>query len=1014
MQLRKALAELLVICTAVFCLIAFAKISTSARSSKEEQRGETSAVRAAPPGVPLTITTGATAQALAEALGVPAADIVLAEIKGCQDPKGVAIGKTALSYFPTQSSTYAVLCTGNAANLEVPNSGSGNWSSDLDGTNSPLSYDNVVLHLRLKVPSGMKCMSFDFAFYSEEFPEWLNSNYNDAFLAEKNKTEIKTTYDPISYHPIISSASNFAFDAKKNTISVNSAFGVSGNTGCSYDGVTPLLKAQTPVTAGTNIDVYLTIMDVGDNYFDSAVMLDNFQWSSDATCAEGAKTEGQFLPPDVHQRWTRSIRVDSNGNGKPDEQDETVDLIRDSSSMNYMTASSQRWGTRTVELSNPNSQTGEYQSIICKTPQTALSAALSLQARYPVQTTSRTETFVVNIDSLDPTMRPATFNLTQTVTKNGVTTTKTGSGAAIDTNNDGKPDVFEGEGTGQPKVSMSLVYSDINGDGNPDFASIPWALGQALGVNTGDSIPDPQVWVPLGDTNGDGKPDAPALDFDHDNKPDPGFPLTPTVAGPTPTQEYRLNFAQFVEGSSFYSKVFLFNLDNDSAANAEVTVRKQDGTLLPLTLVDELGVSKAITGQQTYTIPPGGLKILRTSGQGSLQVGSVGVKSNRPLSGVVTYQSTIGAAGVGSSPMVGPGFVAPMQRVTASSADTGVAIMNLEDTPVTFIAQLHDNTGKHKAKTGSSKTIPPKGQMALMLKDFNWSFDNYSDPTNELNSFDGLLKVNANGALGATVISTRSAEYATQPVVANLNPTGSSSAVVSSPLVTPLATTQDHKLRFAQFANGAAGTASIVSTMFLFNQDQVGAANATIFVRDDNGNPLTLKLNGQTVNGQMTVTIPVNGLKTISSDGKGAIAVGSVTVTADRAVSGTLVYGSVFGTAGVGSSAELCKGFIAPMETNSVSGVDTGIAVMNPTDSTITLSFDLCDLAGNRLSGAVVTIPARGHKALFLRQFNWSPSRNLDNFQGLVRELGGGKVAATVVQTRPNQYITMPVAPRLP
>ncbi len=1008
MRHRKALAELLVICTAVFCLITFAKIGSSARSERDERRADSSALRSVPPGVSTTISTGSTAQALAQAMGIPSADIVLAEIKGTTDARAVAVGQTALSYFPTQSTTYAILCTGNAANLEVPNAAGANWSLDLDGG------DDVVLHLQLKVPAGMKCMSFDFAFYSEEFPEWLNSRYNDAFLAEKGQTDIKTQYDPVTYNPIISSAYNFAFDSKKNTISVNTAFGVSGNTACSYDGVTPLLKAQTPVTAGTTVDVYLTIMDVGDSYMDSAVLLDNFQWSSDATCAEGAKTEGQFLPPDVHQRWTRSIRVDSNGNGKPDEQDETVDLIRDSSSMNYMTVASPRWGNSIVEMSNPDSQSGQFQSLIYRRPQTGIATALKMQSRYPVQTSGRNETFTFNIDTLDPTMRPATFSLTQVVEKNGVTTTKTGHGGAIDTNNDGKPDVFEGEGTGQPKVSMSLVYSDVNGDGKPDFGSIPWSLGQVVGVNTGDGIPDPQVWVPLGDTNGDGTPDSPAFDFDHDNKPDPGLPFSPAVAGPPLAQDYRLSFAHFVEGSSFFSKIFLFNLDNDAVAIAEVTVRKQDGNLFSVTLVDELGHSEAINGQKTYSIPAGGLKILKTSGQGSIQVGSVAVKSNRPLAGVLTYQSSFGAAGVGSSPSVGSGFIAPMQRVTASSADTGVAIMNLEDTPVTLIADLFDNTGKHRAKIGSSRTLPARGQTALMLKDFSWSFDNYSDPDKDLNNFDGLLKVSANGALGATVIATRPAEYATQPVVANLNPTNAVSTLVLPDAVSPLLAAQDHKLHFAQFANGAAGTAYIVSKLFLFNQDALGTANATINVQGDNGAPLTLKLNGQQVNGQLNVAIPTNGLKIVATDGQGPIVAGSVTVTSDRAISGTLLYGSPFGTAGVGASTELSQGFIAPMETNSASQVDTGIAVMNPNASAITLNFDLCDLNGIRLSGAAVTIPAKGHKALLLRQFSWSPARNLDNFQGLVRELGGNKVAATVIQTRPNQFITMPVAPRLP
>jgi hypothetical protein len=349
-----------------------------------------------------------------------------------------------------------------------------------------------------------------------------------------------------------------------------------------------------------------------------------------------------------------------------------------------------------------------------------------------------------------------------------------------------------------------------------------------------------------------------------------------------------------------------------------------------------------------------------------------------------------------------------MYRSLASSISTGIAVMNLGTNPVVIVPELFDSAGTSKAK-GSSKTIPGGGQLALMITDtaFGWGGVN-------LDNFEGILKVTSNGNLGATVVQTSPAEYATQPVVPNLNPTGVvSTLVLPDALINPLAT-QDHKLHFAQFANGAAGTASIVSKLFLFNQDALGAATATIYARGDNGVLLPLTLNGQATTGQMNVTVPTGGLKVVSTSGQGVIVAGSVTVTSDRAISGTLVYGSVFGSAGVGSSSELSQGFIAPMETASASQVDTGIAVMNPTDGAITLNFDLCDLNGTRLSGAAESIPARGHKALFLRQFNWSPARNLDNFQGLIRELGGNKVAATVIQTRPGQYMTMPVAPRLP
>ncbi|RPI26036.1 MAG: hypothetical protein EHM61_12815, partial [Acidobacteria bacterium] len=100
MHHRKAFLEFTVICTAVFCLVTFGKIGSSARTDTDHRRAE-SLVRPPDPGFSKTITTGATAQNLALAMGVPAADIVLAELKGTTDPIAFGLGETALSYFPT-------------------------------------------------------------------------------------------------------------------------------------------------------------------------------------------------------------------------------------------------------------------------------------------------------------------------------------------------------------------------------------------------------------------------------------------------------------------------------------------------------------------------------------------------------------------------------------------------------------------------------------------------------------------------------------------------------------------------------------------------------------------------------------------------------------------------------------------------------------------------------------------------------------------------------------------------
>lgn len=961
-----------------------------------------------PPDIPTAITTGATARDLALAMGISSGDIVVAEYTLNQDPLALAVGSGKISYFPTQGDTVAILSTGYAGGLEVASPGQ-NWTTNLDGSTE----DKVQLHLKLKVPAGKTCMGFDFAFYSEEFPEWVNSRYNDYFVAEKGTSNIERTNDPVTWNPIITSATNFAFDSQQNTVTVNSAFGISGNTGTFYDGVTPLLRAQTGVTAGQQVDLFFTIGDVGDSYLDSAVILDNFSWGEDANCAEGAKVEGQFLPPDPTQRWTRSIRVDTNQNGRPDPADGTVDVTRDSGKLNYLTFGS-RFGKCIVEMGNPDPQSGNFQSLIYRRPQPSTGVPSQATGNGLLQfgpAATDQSVLTVNIDSFDANLRPNSASLVEERTRNGTVTTKTGTLAAEDTNRDGIVDGHVGQGTGIPRTSLSMVYSDINGDGNADFFSLPWAVVQSAAAATKNEVPPFQAWVPLGDTNGDGIPDAPALDLDFDNKPDPGIPLPVIVAGPKNVpQEFNLAFPQFPNGQAggmaITSEVILANQDSLAAAHAEVTIHDSEGTLYPVKINGQ-----ATTGEIAVDIPAGGMRSLKTSGEGTLQVGSVTVKSNRPLAGTTIYWGPAGAAGVGASADFGQGFVAPVRRVISQNISTGIAIMNLGGTPLDVKPELYKANGDYLCK-GYSTRIDPYGQIAMMVDEFSW--DLWGSEEDQLNDFTGLLKILVSGKAGATVLLTRPGEYATQPVMPCFNTNGSKPLQLASSLATTPTLTQSFHLDFAQFADGAIGIDSIVSSIYLFSQDLLSSADATVIVRDNSGNPLSMVLNGQSVSGQLPVSIPSNGLQVINTSGTGTVKVGSVTVTSDRVVSGNVLYASSAGAAGVGPSVQTAQGFIAPMENNQAAGISAGIGVTNLNAQAVTLNLTLHNMDGVQQANAQLTLSAYGHLAQTLTEFNWSPKLNLSNFKGILKATSGGKkIAATVLQTRPNQYLTLPVGLKL-
>lgn len=237
----------------------------------------------------------ANATELATAMGVPPGDLLSADLMG-SDLAGVGVSDSSLgTWFPTQGNSFAILSTGRAADAALPNS-SGSQSTILNGLDNNLSTDLVRLHLGLHVPAQYNCLNFDFAFYSEEFPEFVNSIFNDTFTAQLNNSSLSVNGQTY----IVTAPGNFAFDTQSNIISINTVFGVEGDTGTTYDGSTPSLRASTQVTPNSNIDIYLSIQDVGDSIYDSTVFVDRFFWSQDDTCEGGASvdTDGDGLLDD--------------------------------------------------------------------------------------------------------------------------------------------------------------------------------------------------------------------------------------------------------------------------------------------------------------------------------------------------------------------------------------------------------------------------------------------------------------------------------------------------------------------------------------------------------------------------------------------------------------------------------------------------------------------------------------------------------------------------------------------
>ena len=226
---------------------------------------------------------GGTPQAAAAALDIDSGKIQSVSFNG-SDLRGIAVqtGPLGNPSFPTEGDTFLILSTGIAADAKLPDD-SGSHSTELDGLNNSQGHDMVQLDLTLEAPLDATCMRFDWAFFSEEFPEFVGTEFNDGFVVQIGAKSFSIVGNQIVVSP---SDSNIARDPVDSSVmDVSSAVAFHGGTGTTYDGATDLLTASVPVISGEKIQVVFYIQDLGDSLWDSAVFLDNLRWTQETGAA---------------------------------------------------------------------------------------------------------------------------------------------------------------------------------------------------------------------------------------------------------------------------------------------------------------------------------------------------------------------------------------------------------------------------------------------------------------------------------------------------------------------------------------------------------------------------------------------------------------------------------------------------------------------------------------------------------------------------------------------------------
>ena len=199
------------------------------------------------------------------------------------------------SAFPI--TTGVLLTSGNGIAAVGPNN-VGSFSNNVPATPSvatdpdliAISNDDptngVVLEFDF-VPAG-DTISFRYVFASEEYPEFVNAGFNDAFGFFLSGPGITGPYSNSSVNIALVPGTATPVTIDNVSPSTNSAYyvdnvnGVAYGTSIQYDGTTVVLTANASVQCGQTYHIKLAICNIADNGWDSGVFLEADSFSSEA------------------------------------------------------------------------------------------------------------------------------------------------------------------------------------------------------------------------------------------------------------------------------------------------------------------------------------------------------------------------------------------------------------------------------------------------------------------------------------------------------------------------------------------------------------------------------------------------------------------------------------------------------------------------------------------------------------------------------------------------------------